>query len=221
VGDRASLEAVDRTVPGSRLPGARPRLARPGPRRRGTPPRPVWDCPSAGVRHRRSLRPSHRRAQPSAGSHRHRLGGLVVQILLDGDLGAAGVAINPAPSAAPMLPPLMTGAGFPVLRSSAPHRSAVTLTARQFRHALSNQARAPLLLIGGGKDPRPPDTRPRITRPVEPLPSRRPPAEHGGSEPCRGSVSHPGRAGAWRGCSAYRSIAFMSIAFMADFMKVA
>ena len=36
-----------------------------------------------------------------------------------------------------MLPPLMTGAGFPVLRSSARRRSAVTLTARQFRRALA------------------------------------------------------------------------------------
>jgi alpha-beta hydrolase superfamily lysophospholipase len=120
----------------------------------------------------------------------HCLGGLVVQILLDGGLGAAGVAINPAPPAARMLPPLMTSAGFPVLRSSARRRSAVTLTARQFRRALAgalddqqaetayarytipapgglvrqaafpgrtrvrfgNQSRAPLLLIGGGKD---------------------------------------------------------------------
>ena len=120
----------------------------------------------------------------------HCLGGLVVQILLDGGLGAAGVAINPAPPAARMLPPLMTGAGFPVLCSSARRRSAVTLTARQFRRALAdalddqqaetayarytipapgglirqavfpdrtlvrfdNRARAPLLLIGGGKD---------------------------------------------------------------------
>lgn len=117
----------------------------------------------------------------------HCLGGLVVQILLDGGLGAAGVAINPAPPAARTFPPLMTGAGFPVLRSSARRRSAVTLTARQFRRALAgalddqqaetayarytipapgglirqavfpgrirvrfgNQARAPLLLIGG------------------------------------------------------------------------
>ena len=120
----------------------------------------------------------------------HCLGGLVVQILLDGGLGSAGVAINPAPPAARMFPPLMTSAGFPVLRSSARRRSAVTLTARQFRRALAgalddqhaetayarytipapgglvrqaafpgrtrvrfgNQSRAPLLLIGGGKD---------------------------------------------------------------------
>ena len=120
----------------------------------------------------------------------HCLGGLVVQILLDGDLGAAGVAINPAPPAARLLPPLMTSAGFPVLRGSAHRRSDVTLTVRQFRRALAsalddqqaetaytryaipapggllrqaafpgrtrvrfgNQARAPLLLIGGGKD---------------------------------------------------------------------
>lgn len=120
----------------------------------------------------------------------HCLGGLVVQILLDGGLGAAGVAIHPAPPAARMLPPPMTSVGFPVLRSSARRRSAVTLTVRQFRRALAgalddqqaetayarhtipapgvlirqaafpgrtrvrfgNQARAPLLLIGGGKD---------------------------------------------------------------------
>jgi alpha-beta hydrolase superfamily lysophospholipase len=120
----------------------------------------------------------------------HCLGGLVVQTLLDGGVGAAGVAINPAPPAARMFPPPMTSVGFPVLRSSACRRSAVTLTERQFRRALAgalddqqaetayarytipapgflirqaafpgrtrvrfgNQARAPLLLIGGGKD---------------------------------------------------------------------
>ena len=67
----------------------------------------------------------------------HCLGGLVVQILLDGGLGAAGVAINPAPPAACMLPPPMTSAGIPVLRSSARRHSTVTLTARQFRRALA------------------------------------------------------------------------------------
>ena len=37
-----------------------------------------------------------------------------------------------------MLSPLMTSAGFSVMRSSAPRRSAVTLTARQFRRALAD-----------------------------------------------------------------------------------
>ena len=120
----------------------------------------------------------------------HCLGGLVVQILLDRGLGAAGVAINPAVPAARVLPPLMTSVGFSVLRDSVRRRRAVTLTPRQFRRALAgaledqqagtayaryaipapgglvrqaafpggtrvrfgNQARAPLLLIAGGRD---------------------------------------------------------------------
>jgi alpha-beta hydrolase superfamily lysophospholipase len=115
----------------------------------------------------------------------HCLGGLVVQVLLDRGLGATGVAINPAPPAARMLPPL---SGVPVLRSSVGGHGAVTLTLRQFRRVLagtledqqaatayaryaipapsglvrqaiypgrvrfSNQARAPLLLVAGGRD---------------------------------------------------------------------
>ena len=113
----------------------------------------------------------------------------MARILLGGGLGAAGVSIDPAPPAARMLPAPYDRHGFPVLRSSARRRGAVTLTARQFRRALAgalddqqaetayarytfppgglvrqavfpgrtrvpfgNQARAPLLLIGGGKD---------------------------------------------------------------------
>jgi alpha-beta hydrolase superfamily lysophospholipase len=120
----------------------------------------------------------------------HCLGGLVVQILLDRGLGAAGVVVNPAPPAVYLCPPLKPSAGIAVLRSSVRRRGAVTLTRRQFRQALAgtlndqqivtvytryvipapgrlvrqaalpgrtrvrfgNEVRAPLLLIGGGKD---------------------------------------------------------------------
>ena len=120
----------------------------------------------------------------------HCLGGLVVQILLDQGLGAAGVAIGPAPPAGVKPLPFMPGAGFPVLRGSVRRHAVVTLTARQFRRDMAgtlgdrqaaaaytrycipaagrvvrqagfpghtrvrfgNPARAPLLLVGGGRD---------------------------------------------------------------------
>jgi hypothetical protein len=118
------------------------------------------------------------------------LGGLVVQILVDRGLGAAGVAINPAPPAVSLRPSLIRGAGFALLRGSVCRSGAITLTRRQFHRALAgtlddqqalmaytryavpapgpvirqaalpqrarvrfdDAERAPLLLIGSGKD---------------------------------------------------------------------
>ncbi len=69
----------------------------------------------------------------------HCLGGLVVQILLDRGLGAAGVAINPAPARGVRKLPLSTPrAGFPVLRNPANRHRAVALTPRQFHYAFTN-----------------------------------------------------------------------------------
>lgn len=67
----------------------------------------------------------------------HCLGGLIVQILLDRGLGAAGVAVNPAPPSPWLRPPLMPAAGLTVLRSSVRCRGVVTLTRAQFHRALA------------------------------------------------------------------------------------
>jgi alpha-beta hydrolase superfamily lysophospholipase len=67
----------------------------------------------------------------------HGLGGLVVQILLDRGLGAAGVAINPAPPAMHLCAPGTPSAGWAVLRGSLRRGGAVTLTRRQFHRTLA------------------------------------------------------------------------------------
>jgi alpha-beta hydrolase superfamily lysophospholipase len=70
----------------------------------------------------------------------HCLGGLAAQILLDRGLGAAGVAIDPAPATGILKRPLfsMLKAGFPALRNPANRHRAVALTAKQFHYAFTN-----------------------------------------------------------------------------------
>ena len=69
----------------------------------------------------------------------HCVGGLVVQLLLDRGLGAAGVAIAPAPAKGVRKLPLpLLRAGVPALRGPASWRNAVTLTPSQFHHAYSS-----------------------------------------------------------------------------------
>src|SRR5258708_18833659 len=69
----------------------------------------------------------------------HCLGGLVVQILLDRRLGAARVAINPAPARGARKLPLSTPtARFPVLRNPATRHPAVALPPTQFHYAFTN-----------------------------------------------------------------------------------
>jgi non-heme chloroperoxidase len=125
----------------------------------------------------------------------HSFGGLVTQILLDRGLGAAGVAVDPAPPKGVMvLPPAELRVASVALRSPGNRKTAQMLTAEQFHYAFCNvlgesesravydrycvpgpgrplfQAafanfnpnavtkidykadRAPLLLLGGGKD---------------------------------------------------------------------
>jgi len=126
----------------------------------------------------------------------HSFGGLIVQVLLDRGLGAAGVAIDPAPVKGILKLPLSTlRVSFPVLRNPANVRRSTALTPEQFHYAFTNtlsdeeaaavyeryevpgpdrvlfqaglanfnpsaptrvnfhnDARAPLLLIAGGKD---------------------------------------------------------------------
>jgi pimeloyl-ACP methyl ester carboxylesterase len=69
----------------------------------------------------------------------HSFGGLVTELLLDRGLGAAGVAISPAPVKGVLrLPPAMIRATFPVLRSPANRHRTVGLTPKQFHYNFAN-----------------------------------------------------------------------------------
>jgi non-heme chloroperoxidase len=69
----------------------------------------------------------------------HSFGGLVVQALLDGGLGRAGVAIDPAPIRGVLrLPAAQLRSAFPVLANPANRRRAVSLTPDQFRASFGN-----------------------------------------------------------------------------------
>jgi non-heme chloroperoxidase len=69
----------------------------------------------------------------------HSFGGLVVQALLDRQLGRAGVAIDPAPIRGVLrVPPAQLRATFPVLGNPANRKRAVSLTPEQFRASFGN-----------------------------------------------------------------------------------
>jgi pimeloyl-ACP methyl ester carboxylesterase len=69
----------------------------------------------------------------------HSFGGLVTQILLDRGLGAAGVAIHPAPPRGIYVtPPSSLRVAFAALRSPANRHRAVMLSERQFHYAFCN-----------------------------------------------------------------------------------
>jgi len=69
----------------------------------------------------------------------HSFGGLVTQILLDRGLGAAGVAIAPAPVKGIIFLPLSTlRVSFPALSNPANNHRAVPLTPEQFHYAFTN-----------------------------------------------------------------------------------
>jgi pimeloyl-ACP methyl ester carboxylesterase len=69
----------------------------------------------------------------------HSFGGLVTELLLDRGLGAAGVAISPAPVKGVLrLPPAQLRATFPVLRSPANRKRTVGLTPKQFHFNFTN-----------------------------------------------------------------------------------
>jgi pimeloyl-ACP methyl ester carboxylesterase len=69
----------------------------------------------------------------------HSFGGLVAELLLDRGLGAAGVAISPAPVKGVLrLPPAMLRATLPVLRSPANRNRTVALTPKQFHYNFTN-----------------------------------------------------------------------------------
>lgn len=74
----------------------------------------------------------------------HCLGGLVVQILLDRGLGAAGVAIDPAPAdGVRKLSFSMPTLGLPALCRPASYRRTISLGPRQFHRAFANTLSRP------------------------------------------------------------------------------
>jgi len=69
----------------------------------------------------------------------HSAGGAFAQILLDHGFGAAGVAINSAPTeGVRVVPPSQVKAGWPVLKNPANRHRAVALNADQWRYAFTN-----------------------------------------------------------------------------------
>jgi hypothetical protein len=69
----------------------------------------------------------------------HSAGGAFVQILLDHGFGAAGVALNSAPTEGVLVAPWsQLRASFPVLKSPANRHRAVGLTYEQWRYAFTN-----------------------------------------------------------------------------------
>jgi alpha-beta hydrolase superfamily lysophospholipase len=69
----------------------------------------------------------------------HSNGGLIVQVMLDRGLGAAGVAIDSAPpEGVPVVPFAQVRALFPVLRNPSNRHKAVGFTPAQFRYAFTN-----------------------------------------------------------------------------------
>jgi pimeloyl-ACP methyl ester carboxylesterase len=69
----------------------------------------------------------------------HSFGGLVTELLLDRGLGAAGVAISPAPVKGVLrLPPAQLRATLPVLANPANRNRTVELTPKQFHYNFTN-----------------------------------------------------------------------------------
>ena len=69
----------------------------------------------------------------------HSFGGLVTELLLDRGLGAAGVALSPAPVKGVLrLPLAQLRAAFPVLGNPANRKRTVELTPQQFHYAFTN-----------------------------------------------------------------------------------
>jgi pimeloyl-ACP methyl ester carboxylesterase len=69
----------------------------------------------------------------------HSFGGLMTELLLDRGLGAAGVALSPAPVKGVLrLPPAELRTVFPALRNPANRNKTIELTPRQFRFSFTN-----------------------------------------------------------------------------------
>jgi pimeloyl-ACP methyl ester carboxylesterase len=69
----------------------------------------------------------------------HSFGGLMTELLLDRGLGAAGVALSPAPVKGVLrLPPAELRTVFPALRNPANRKRTIELTPKQFRFSFTN-----------------------------------------------------------------------------------
>ena len=68
----------------------------------------------------------------------HSAGGVFMQILLDHGFGAAGVAINSAPTEGVRVPLSQVKATFPVLKNPANRHRAVGFTLEQWHYAFTN-----------------------------------------------------------------------------------
>jgi pimeloyl-ACP methyl ester carboxylesterase len=69
----------------------------------------------------------------------HSFGGLVTELLLDRGLGAAGVALSPAPVKGVLrVPPAQLRSAFPVLGNPTNKNKTVELTPKQFHYAFTN-----------------------------------------------------------------------------------
>jgi pimeloyl-ACP methyl ester carboxylesterase len=72
----------------------------------------------------------------------HSYGGLIVQMLLDRGLGAAGVAIDPAPAAGILAGPRAFRAALPIFLTWAGWRTAVTMSFAGFARDFGNRLEA-------------------------------------------------------------------------------
>src|SRR5918998_2733574 len=69
----------------------------------------------------------------------HSTGGLVTELLLDRGLGAAGVAVSPAPVKGVLrLPPALLRSVFPGLRNPANRKRTIPMTPKQFHFSFTN-----------------------------------------------------------------------------------
>jgi pimeloyl-ACP methyl ester carboxylesterase len=69
----------------------------------------------------------------------HSTGGLLTELLLDRGLGAAGMALSPAPVKGVLrLPPALLRTVFPALRNPANRKRTVPLTSKQFHRGFTN-----------------------------------------------------------------------------------
>jgi pimeloyl-ACP methyl ester carboxylesterase len=70
----------------------------------------------------------------------HSFGGLIVQLLIDRGLGAAGILVDSAQTAAvPVLPLSTIRAGFPILGNPFSYKRATSLSPSQFNYAFTNE----------------------------------------------------------------------------------
>ncbi len=132
LGHAPELGGLDRPLRGQGLHRARPGLSRLRGRGRGAQRRSDPDRRPPGARRssstsRRSSATLDRRRSSSG----HSAGGAFTQILLDHGYGAAGVAINSAPTeGVQVVPATQIKSTFPVLKNPANHHKAVGLHAR-------------------------------------------------------------------------------------------